>query len=82
MNYTPKQLAKADSLVGTECKIYYPWKGRFIHRVVRKDYEGYYVKYQGEKKSLRIALNDYGEMVCFEVIHEGRDNHGQRAQRN
>lgn len=72
MNYTPKQLAKADSLVGQKSKIYYPWKGRFIHRVVRKDHEGYYVLYQNEKKRLRLALNDFGEMVCFEMLHGRR----------
>lgn len=82
MTYIPKQLAKADSLVGQKCKIYYPWKRKMIHRVVRKDMYGYYVKYQGKKKRLRLAINDFGEMVRFEVIHEGRDNHGQRVQRN
>lgn len=82
MNYTLKVLAKADKFVGTKCKIYYPWKQKFLHRVVHKDHEGYYVKYQGKKKRLRLAINDFGEMVRFEVIHEGRANHGQRAQRN
>ncbi len=72
MNYTPKALTKADSLVGTKCKIYYPWGQRYIHRVVRKDMDGYYVNYKGEKKSLRIALNDYGGMVCFEMLHGRR----------
>ena len=72
MNYTQKQLAKADSLVGTKCKIYYPWKKKMIHRVVRKDMYGYYVKYQGEKKRLRLAINDFGEMVCFEMLHGRR----------
>jgi len=81
MNYTSKQLAKADKFVGTKCKIYYPWKGKMIYRVVRKDMYGYYVQYEG-KKRLRLGLNDFGEMVCFELIHERRDNHGQRAQRN
>ena len=75
MNYTSKQLAKADSLVGQKCKIYYPWKKKMIHRVVCKDHEGYYVNYQG-KKRLRLAINDFGEMVCFEMLHEGRGNHG------
>ena len=78
MTYTPKQLAKADKFVGTKCKIYYPWKRKMIHRVVRKDHEGYYVLYQNEKKRLRLAINDFGEMVRFEVIHKRGDNYGQR----
>jgi len=70
MKYTRKALNKADSLIGTKCKIYYPWKQRFIHRVVYKDYEGYYVKFEGKRRELRIATNDFGEMIYFEVIHE------------
>jgi len=80
MNYTSKQLAKADSLVGQKCKIYYPWKRKMIHRVVHKDHEGYYVNYQGKIKRLRLAINDFGEMVRFEVIHEGRGNYGHRVK--
>lgn len=72
MNYKPKQIAKADSMVGTKQKIYYPWKQKFLHRVVHKDHEGYYVLYQNEKKRLRLALNDFGEMVRFEMLHGRR----------
>ena len=70
---------KLEKLIGTKQKVYYPWKQKFLHRVVHKDREGYYVKYQGKKKRLRLAINDFGEMVRFEVIHEGRGNYGQRA---
>lgn len=69
MEYAEKVLLKADSLVNTRCKIYYPWKQKYIYRVVKKDGEGYYIMYKKEKKRLRIALNDYGDMFCFEVIH-------------
>ena len=69
MEYAEKVLLKADKFVGEKCKIYYPWKQRYIHRVVKKDNEGYYVLYKNEKKRLRIATNDFGEMVGFEVIH-------------
>lgn len=69
MNYTPKQLAKADSLVGQKCKIYYPWKQRYIHRVVRKDWNGFYVKYEGQRRKLRLAINDFGDFLGFEMLH-------------
>lgn len=69
MNYTPKQLAKADKFVATKCKIYYPWKRKMIHRVVRKDMYGYYVKYQGKKKRLRLAISDFGDFLRFEMLH-------------
>lgn len=64
---------KLEKLVGTKQKVYYPWKRKMIHRVVRKDHEGYYVLYQNEKKRLRLALNDFGEMVCFEMLHGRRE---------
>lgn len=69
MNYTEKALVKADSLVGMKCKIYYPWKQKYINRVVYKDHEGYYILYENERKRLRLAINDFGEMVYFELIH-------------
>lgn len=44
MNHTEKVLNKANSMVNKKCKIYYPWKQRYIYRVVRRDNEGYYVR--------------------------------------
>ena len=69
MNYTPKQLAKADSLVGQKCKIYYPWKQKFLYRVVHKDNQGYFVKYKNKKMRCRLRINEFGDMVCFEMLH-------------
>lgn len=71
MNYTPKQLAKADKFVGTKCKIYYPWKRKMIHRVVRKDHEGYYINYQNKKRRLRLVISDFGDFLRFEMLHGG-----------
>lgn len=69
MIYTEKAINKANSLVGEKCKIYYPWRQRYIYRKVYKDDEGYYILYRKEKKRLRLALNDFEEMIGFEVIH-------------
>lgn len=70
MEYAEKVLLKADKFVGEKCKIYYPWKQKYINRMIRKDNEGYYVKFEGERRELRIATNDFGEMIYFEVIHK------------
>lgn len=64
-----KAIYRADKFVGTKCKIYYPWRQKFIHRVVHKDQEGYYVLYKNEKKRLRLALNEFGDFVRFEMLH-------------
>lgn len=64
-----KALNRADMLVGTRCKIYYPWKAKMINRVVMKDSDGYYVKYEGKKRRLRVAVNEYGDFVRYEMLH-------------
>ncbi len=72
MSYTSKQLAKADKYIGTRCKIYYPWEMKMIHRVVHKDYEGYYIYYEGKKRRLRIAVSEFGDFLRFEMLHGRR----------
>jgi len=64
-----KAITRADSFVNERCKIYYPWRQKFIHRVVYKDQEGYYVRYGGKRRELRIATNDFGDFVGFEMLH-------------
>lgn len=64
-----KAIERANKFVGTRCKIYYPWKSKMIYRVVMRDSEGYYVKYEGEKRRLRVSTNDFGEFTGFEMLH-------------
>lgn len=64
-----KAMCRANMFLGEKCKIYYPWKAKMIYRVVMKDSEGYYVKYEGEKKRLRVAVNEYGDFMRFEMLH-------------
>lgn len=64
-----KAVNRANKFINERCKIYYPWRQKYINRVVYKDYEGYYVRYNGEVRRLRIRLNDFGEFVAFEMLH-------------
>lgn len=58
-----------EKLVGTKQRIYYPWLQKFIERVVRRDYQGYYMLYQGERVELKPRYNSLDEPIGFQAIH-------------
>lgn len=64
-----KAIERADKFVGERCKIFYPWKQVYVYRVVYKDYKGYYVRYGGSIRRLRVAVDEFGGFMSFEMLH-------------
>lgn len=66
-------MSKFDEMVGTKQKVFYPWIGKKVERVIRKDEEGFYINYKCKKVRLRPMYNGMGtDIVGFEAIHERR----------
>lgn len=71
--FTVEQLAQADKLVNKKHKIYYPWYRKFIYRVVRKDHEGYYIKYNNGRVECVPMLGELsGNVMSFIALRKGK----------
>lgn len=69
-------MIKLEKLVGTKQKVFYPWEGKSIERVIRKDEEGFYILYKNRKVRLRPMYDGMGtDMVGFEAIHGRRQEY-------
>ena len=66
-------MTKLKKLVGTKQKVFYPWIGKKVERVIREDHEGFYINYKCKKVRLRPMLDGMGNsIVGFEAIHGRR----------
>ena len=62
-----------ESLVGTKQKVFYPWIGKKVERVIRKDQEGFYILYEGKRLKLEPLYSGMGtDIVGFKAIHGRR----------
>lgn len=72
-NFTYQQIRQADNLINKKHKIYFPWHQKFIYRVVKKDHEGYYIRYKNERVKCIPKLDGLDKNVIgFIALKGGR----------
>lgn len=63
-------MIKLDEMVGTKQKVFYPWIGKNVERVIRKDEEGFYILYKNRKVRLRPMYDGMRtKIIGFEAVH-------------